>query len=99
MKFEVSGKRYEFDPDPARLMGDEFLLVEDHLGMPVTEWGQRLTEQKFGVRDILLITYLAARRQGERAEWAEFIRTVAPLTFRTADDTPEAATAEAAATA
>jgi hypothetical protein len=86
MRFEVSGKRYEFDPDPALLMGDELMLIEDHIGSTIAEWGSRLAAQRFGIRDILLIAFLAARRQGQTTGWAEFIATVAPLTFRVVDD-------------
>lgn len=90
MRFSVSGTVYEFEPDPERLMGDELLLIEDQMGGDLQAWGARLTAGRFGVRDILLITFLAARRLGETRPWAEFITTVAPLTFQTVDDEPPA---------
>lgn len=82
VRFEVSGVVYEFDIDPDKVMGDEWLLIEEHANGDLAGWGQRLVEGRFGIREILLVTYLAARRRGESRPFAEFIRGVAPTTFR-----------------
>lgn len=88
MKFTVSGRQYEIELDPATLMGDELLAVEDHARMDLQEWAQKLATGQFGFRDILLITFLADRRTGGVLPWEQFVKTIAPLTFRVVDDDP-----------
>lgn len=89
MKFRVSGKTYEIELDPETLMGDELLVVEDHVGMDLQEWGAKLASGRFGIRDILVLTFLAERRGGGVLPWDQFVKTIAPLTFRVlGDDKP-----------
>lgn len=82
MQFEVSGQRYELDMSPEKLMGDEALLIEEKLGPGTKEVVRRWVGGEFGVRDVLVLTYLAAKRGGETRPFDEFIKTVAPATFR-----------------
>lgn len=91
MKFEMSGRQFEFDPDPAKLMGDEMLLIEDNLPAGFAE---RWAAQQLGVRDVLMWAYIAAKRGGEQAPFEEFVKTVAPATFRYIEAKPEPANEE-----
>jgi hypothetical protein len=88
LKFEVSGQRYEIDLSPEKLMGDELLLIDDQLEQG---WAHRWANEEFGVRDIVVLTYLSAKRNGEERPFAEFVKTIAPLTFRELDEKPASA--------
>lgn|SRR5690606_13936104 len=79
MKFEVSGTQYELDASPEKLMGDELILIDDQLA---AGWAQRWADLDLGIRDIIVITYLAAKRAGEPRPFDEFVKTIAPLTFK-----------------
>ena len=83
MKFQVSGVTYEFDPAPEKFMGDEILLLDDKLP---GGWAQRWANYEFGMRDIVVLTYLASKRGGDERPFDEFVRTIAPLTFRIVDE-------------
>jgi hypothetical protein len=84
-KFEVSGQAYEIDLAPEKLMGDELLLLEDKLP---TGWAQRWASLELGPRDIVVLTYIAAKRVGEARPFDEFVKTIAPLTFQEREDKP-----------
>lgn len=90
MKFEVSGQQYEIDLSPERLMGDELLLIDRELP---AGWAGRWAAEDLGVRDIIVLTYLAAARAGDQRSYAEFVKTIAPLTFK---GVPESAPTDAA---
>lgn|SRR5690606_18442627 len=79
MKFEVSGTQYELDASPEKLMGDELILIDDQLA---AGWAQRWADLDLGIRDIIVITYLAAKRAGETRPYEEFVKSIAPLTFK-----------------
>ena len=85
LKFQVSGQVYEIDLAPEKLMGDELLLLDDRLP---AGWAQRWAAMEFGPRDIVVLTYLAAKRGGDQREFSEFVKTIAPLTFRPIEDKP-----------
>lgn len=87
LKFEVNGQPYEIDLAPERLMGDELLLIDDNLR---PGWAHRWADVEFDIRDIVVLTYLAAKRAGELRSFAEFAKTIAPLTFREIEDKPAA---------
>lgn len=87
MKFEVSGQQYEIDLSPERLMGDELLLIDTQLP---AGWAERWVAKEFGVRDIIVLTHLAAVRAGDQRSYAEFVKTIAPLTFAAVpEDAPQ----------
>lgn len=88
LKFEVSGQRYEIDLTPEKLMGDELLLIDDQLK---PEWAHRWARGEFDVRDIVVLTYLSAKRNGEERPFAEFVKTIAPLTFQEVEEQPASA--------
>jgi hypothetical protein len=79
LKFEVSDQQYEIDLSPERLMGDELLLIDSELP---AGWAMRWATEDLGVRDIIVLTYLAARRAGDTRAYDEFVKTIAPLTFK-----------------
>lgn len=83
MKFEVSGQRYEFDPAIEKLMGDELLLIDEHLP---AGWADRWSRYEFGPRDIVVVTYISAKRAGDERPFGEFVKTIAPLTFKPLPD-------------
>jgi len=83
MKFEVSGQRYELDASPENLMGDELILIDETLP---AGWPQRWAALDLGIRDIIAVTYLAAKRAGETRPYDEFVKTIAPLTFKPVAD-------------
>ena len=83
LRFEVSGQVYEIDLSPENMMGDEILLLEDQLP---AGYAQRWVASEFGVRDIVVLAYLAAKRGGDQREFSEFVKTIAPLTFRPLED-------------
>lgn len=86
MRFKVSDTVYEFDMAPEKLMGDELLLLDEHLR---PGWAQRWANFEMEPRDIVVLTYLAAKRAGEERPFAEFAKTIAPLTFKpVSDSTP-----------
>lgn len=78
-RFEISGRVFEIDLDPAKLMGDELLLIDEILS---PDWPQRWANMELGYRDILVLAYLAARRNGATQSFEEFSKTIAPLTVR-----------------
>lgn len=84
-RFRVSGQVFEFDDDPALLMGSELELIEERVG-DLLDWGRRISDGPLKYRDILVVTYLAARRAGDTRPWSEFIATIAPLTFQIVED-------------
>ena len=79
MKFQMSGRTFDFDPDPNKLMGDEYLLIEDVLE---DGFAERWTAGQVGGRDVLVMAFLAEKRQGKASEFGEFVKTVAPATFQ-----------------
>lgn len=79
MRFKVSDTVYEFDMSPEKLMGDELLLLDDHLR---PGWANRWANSEMDPRDIVVLTYLAAKRAGEQRPFDEFAQTIAPLTFQ-----------------
>lgn len=85
MKFEMSGRKFNFDPDPAKLMGDEMLLIDDVLP---AGYAERWAAQDVGFRDVLVWAYIAAKRAGEAQPFDEFVKTMAPATFRMIEDEP-----------
>lgn len=87
LKFEVSGQVYEIDLSPEIMMGDELLLIEDKLS---TGWAHRWAAMDFGLRDIVVLTYLAAKRGGDPRPFDEFVKTIAPLTFQEVEEKPAA---------
>lgn len=84
-RFRVSGQVFEFDDNRALLMGSELELIEERVG-DLIDWGRRVSDGHLGYRDILVVTYLAARRAGDTRPWSEFIATIAPLTFQIVED-------------
>lgn len=93
MKFEVSGAQYEIDLSPERLMGDEVMLLDERLA---SDWASRWARLDLSVTDIVMLTYLAAKRAGDGRSLDEFAKTIAPLTFKPVEiDDPEPAAAVA----
>jgi len=83
VKFQMSGRTFDFDPDPNKLMGDEYLLIEEVLE---DGFAERWAAGQVNGRDVLVMAYLAAKRGGETAPFSEFVKTVAPATFRQLPD-------------
>jgi hypothetical protein len=85
VKFEMSGRKFEFDFAPEKLMGDEMLLIDDVLP---AGYAERWAAKEVGFRDVLVWAYLAAKRAGETPPFDEFVKTMAPATFRMIEDDP-----------
>lgn len=79
MRFEVSGHTYDVDLDPVKMTGAEIILIDDQLK---PGWAQRWAARELDVRDIIVLTFLAAQRAGDERPFEAFVKTIAPLTFR-----------------
>jgi hypothetical protein len=95
MRFTMDGPQgrqlFEFDADPAKLTGDEVVLIETITGDRTHSWESRVREASATGRDMLLVAFLARHRQNPMLEWEHFIRTIAPFTLQPVVDAPEPA--------
>lgn len=82
IEFTIDGREYTLDLNMETMTGEELLEIEDRTGMTFMEWCQKLSDtRKTSIRDILLMTYLAERRNNTLVVWDVFVRHLHPFTF------------------
>ncbi len=79
--FEMSGRTVVLDVDPAKMMGVDAMLVDDHAGSH-DAWILRMLQGEPTARDLLLLGYIGAKRDNARLEWSHYVRSVAPWSMR-----------------
>jgi len=86
IRFTMSGQSFAIDLDITRLDGEEVLLIERLTGGTAMAWQRRLIADSKSGTDMLLVAYLARRRENPMLEWEFFIKTVAPYSVSLIDD-------------
>lgn len=84
----IDGERVPlaFDPDPAKFLGEETLLVDRYVG-GIFEWIGRVEAGNASGTDLLVVGYIAAHRDNPDLVWDEFVKVAAPFTIQAAEDT------------
>lgn len=95
-RFRISGRDFEFDADPTRLMGDESLIIEDETHDSASGWYRRMASGEPTHRDRLLLAYIAMRRTNRSLQWAMFVQGVSALDIQPIDDAAPEPAADAA---
>jgi hypothetical protein len=72
----INGERFSIGNDPQKFTAEELIAVEQHTGMMVTEWAEKLADERISPKAWTALAFIAVRRAGRMVRWDDFAATL-----------------------